>query len=382
MKRIIYIAICTTIALNSAQAQNLPDFVQQRLEFFKKEAERSLENFRIWNVYIDGSMILPRLLSSYLPGGGFSHQEILLIDSLNLNLSVGMIYDAEMRDRIVQLIRNEFREDELDALVNRQLKGRIDLEREAMRTCRFDTLDFFIVALDSFLIDQRNRNPDDSLLVRFEHIERIKHTYTIFKLFQLDTTVVFKQAFSNIVERERERARMDYLTHGSFIPVELFELCGYIGDERFVKPLIEALEKFDDTHQNQVITEALVRMRVEPYFGEYVKSRTRTIEQIKNERPRFNIEEFVYLWGTQEAFLELSKYLLSNVPWQYEASDQGVYPVSSVFGEAFELIQYYIINADLQEMLKDKDHRSVEMRIPLYDWMQKNYGNYEIRRIW
>ena len=383
MKRIICIIICTAIAFNLAQAENLPEFVQQRLDSVRKETERKLENFRTWDYRTDGSMILPRFLGFSAIDRIFSRQEAQLIDSLGLNLSVGMVYSNETRDRIVQLIRNEYREGELDILVNSFVRGRIDFEREAMRMCRFDTLDFFVVAMDSFLLDQRNRNPNDSSLIKFEHFERSNNAHTIFKLLQLDTTAVFRQAYNKIIERESEKARADYLANMYFDLVRLFELCGYIGDERFIKPLIETLEKSDIARQNRVITEALVRMRVEPYFAEYVKSRTRTIEQIKNERPGFGIREFVHLWGTQEAFLELSKYLLSDIPYRFEQSGDETYSVSSIFDEAFNQIQGYIRNADLQEMLKNKTSRNNPgIRMPLYNWMQANYGNYEIRRIW
>ena len=197
------------------------------------------------------------------------------------------------------------------------------------------------------------------------------------------------------------------------------EICGYIGDKRFIKPLIELLNNFDKSledlkksfeeeysdeeddwdvekdsdvinlnYQRGKVLEALARMRIEPYYSDYIKKRTLTKEQIMDEKERlnFNIYDFVYVLGTQKAFLELSKYLLSNKPYQTISSDDGNYslPVSE---SAFYLIRDNIENKDLQKMIKevdiyDDDYDLATLEKPIYDWMQKNYGKYKIKRIW
>jgi hypothetical protein len=190
-----------------------------------------------------------------------------------------------------------------------------------------------------------------------------------------------------VVESERARERKYMLTKASYDYTVLAKISGYLNDPRFVQPLIEALDK-PQNFERKVVIEALVRMRVEPYYSDYVKRRTRTIEQIKSEQPRFKIEELIYVIGTQDAFLELSKYLLSDVTdliimddysTDHADSKSTEYPISMT---AFYLIQDHIENEDLQEMIKGKSWREPLIFHQIYNWMQANYGKYKIRRLW
>ena len=201
MKRIICIAVYSLLILDFIHAKQLPEFVQQRLDSVKKEIQKSLTYYRLWD-RSNGYMTLP----CYLRYGVFSDEETCLIDSLDLNLSVEMVYDDAMRNRIVQLLRNEYEEWELDSLINRQIGYRaISIEREARKSCKFDTLQIFKTALDSLYTDLKNRNPEDSILIKYEYVEKNKYKPEIFKLLELDTTAIFKQTYQKVVERERER---------------------------------------------------------------------------------------------------------------------------------------------------------------------------------
>ena len=385
MKRIILILLCSFIALNGVQAKQIPEFVQHRLDSISKEARRSLRDYRVWDFQTDGYKTLPLRMRDI-----FSDKEYWSIDSLDLDLNVSMIYDDEMRNRIVQLVRNEFQEWELDSLVNSRIMRRtITYEREARKSCKFDTLQIFRVALDSFYVDLKNKNPEDSILVKYEYVEKYKYEPEIFKMLQLDTTSIFRQAYSELVERERESEREDYLTNGYRYfnnYTYLAELSGYIGDKRFVQPLIELLDKSED-YQKERIIEALARLRAEPYYTDYVKERMpRTIEQIQNESPNFRIDNLVYILGTQESFRELSKYLLSDYPeaWDIRDLPDGVQHIPSpMWRQALRLIDNNIKNNDLQEIIGGwQTSNNPELTKLVYDWMQKNYSKYEIRRIW
>ena len=204
MKRVIFIAICSTFILNLAQAKKMPDFVQQRLDLVKKETKRSLTDFRIWgDVDTDGYMTLPRGLSSFFIGSKFSDNETELIDSLDLKLNIGMIYDNEMRDRIVQLMRNEYRKDELDTLVNRYINRNLGyIERQAMEICKVDTFSIVKKTTDSLYVVLEAQN----ILDMFKKRNKIYY-YEVFKSLQLDTTEIFKQVYTRIREREREREK-------------------------------------------------------------------------------------------------------------------------------------------------------------------------------
>lgn len=384
MKRIICIILCGLATLNTVQAKKLPDFVQQKLDSVKKRTEKSLMDYRIWNEKTDGYMTLPTGLGIFSPAEIFSYEETKLIDSLGLNLSVGMVYDDPMRDRIIQLIRNEYREGELDTLVNRHMVWLGDvLEKETSRQCHFDTIPLFNSTLDSFYTDLKNKN--------LNKYSKDSYQYEVCKRLQLDTTELFKKTYRTVVEKERISKRESWINNTYYNYTALVKLCGYIGDKRFIKPLIEALEK-PDNFQRERVLEALVRMQVEPYYSDYVKKRTLTMEQIKDKDTRldFSVDDFAYVLGTQKAYLELSKYLLSNKPYGIIAIDYSEYSESyptsyttPVSNDAFYLIQDNIENKDLQEMIGNKHVADdPKLSISIYNWMQKNYGKYKIRRIW
>jgi hypothetical protein len=364
MKKIIFYSSLYLLLTNLVNGQSIPTFIQQKLHKIKSETEASLNNYRFiteWKI--------PYKLSHE-----FSDEEILLIDSLNLDINTGMIYDDKMRDRIVQLLRNEYLEDEIDTLVNRQMTGNFSMyENDAMKACKFDTMQLFKTTLDSFYLYLKNQNMAQFSISMYK--------YNVFKLLRLDTTTIFRQVYNKIIAIDRERVREEWLTKTYYDHTYIAMLCGYINDKRFIKPLIEALDK-PDNFQKEKVLESLVRMRVEPYYSEYVKLRIRTIEQIKKESPDFDIDELAYVIRTQESFLELSKYLLSNCPYSWMSSESGYIPIP-VKVEAFDLIRINIKNKELKKLINNKNVQdNPEIIISTYDWMQKNYGKYEIKRLW
>lgn len=393
MRRLIVVMILNMFAMNSTHAQKLPDFVQPRLDSLRKVVKQDLADYRTYDRNTNKSLTLPDRLNDF-----FTYwYERPLLDSLinnhGVNLSVGMIYDDEMRDRIVQLICNEFRPDELDTLVNIQIR-RIyipNYERKAMDMCKFDTMQIFKSTVDIFYTELKNKNPEDSLIIKYDYIEKNELRHNVFKFLQLDTTVVFKQTFNEIIKEEKNRIREDVLTntYSYYNGIGwLSELCSYINDKRFVRPLVKLLSNDSlEDHQRERVLTALVRMRVEPYYSDYVKKRTMTTKQIMDENwLGFSIDDFVYVLGTQEAFLELSKYLLSNKPYTIISDDsdvesyKSIYPVSD---SAFVLIKYNILNKELQRIIEPYNDNNAEAYYkPVYDWMQENYGKYKIRIIW
>ena len=378
MRRLIFITVMSLAIPNIAFCQKMPEFVQQRLDGLHYKAKKCLTIYRYgYSPYSPHNDLPYANKLSY----EFSDKEIELIDSLGLKLHIEMIFDNEMRDRIVQLMRNEYQENELDTLVNQQMKWNIgEYENDAMEICKFDTMQLFKTTLDSLYLDLKSKNMAQFSISMYK--------YDVFKLLQLDTTTIFKQEYNKIVERERERKKEGCVTNKTIDHTSLIELCGYIGDKRFIKPLIEMLEGKLTDYQKEALLEALVRMRVEPYYSNYVKKRTLTATQIKEEKwLDFSLNDFVSVLGTQKAYLELSKYLLSNKPYNIieidyddRAPESFITPVSQ---DAFYLIRDHIKNKDLQKLIAGKDvYYNPELAKPVYDWMQKNYGKYEIKRIW
>jgi len=373
MKRMFFLTAMCFAILSIANSQPIPLEIQQRLQDIQDEARTRLDEFRI-----SGRGELPR------PQHGlrwsFSSVERALVDSLDLELNMGMVFDDAMRDRMVQLMRGEFREDELDTLVNRSINRdhrQITFKRNALRIPQIDTLSIFIEARNSLYDSLEAEDPWN-----INKRRRGTHDLEVFRSLQLDTLSIFKQTFNEIVERERERERERLLANPGRFNSILIELAGLIGDERFIEPLMEALE---EQNRPRRAIEALVRMRVEPFYSDFVRERTLTTEQIMNdERLRFQLEDFVDILGTQQAFLELSRFLLSNKPHQINVIDGVGYHVSPASDRAFRLIQRNIINEELQEIMRGEMGWRIDpnTKRPAFEWMQANYGNYEIRRIW
>jgi hypothetical protein len=189
-KNILTFAI--VISVIQCFGQQLPEDIQQVLDSLKNDMQTILSNYRI-NPEKRGelcSLGLKYNFPSYLRDKA---------DKFNLNL--GLIYDNEMRDRIVELMRNEYREYELDTLVDRRINSmKTVYEYRAIDSCHFDTLQIFKNALDSFYMDGKDKNSGTIYL-----ISAYKHP--VLKLLQLDTTEIFKQAYNRIRERERKRER-------------------------------------------------------------------------------------------------------------------------------------------------------------------------------
>jgi hypothetical protein len=363
--------------LIAAYSQEMPAFVQQRLDNLHNKAKKCLTIYRYGYSPDSPNSDLPNKLKS-----SFSDEEKMLIDSLGLKLHIGMIYDDAMRNRIVELMQNQYQEYELDSLVNRYISRNIKVfEWRAMEICKMDTLSIFKSAMDSLYSFLTAQNTLDVS----KKINRI-YDYDIFKLLRLDTTKIFKQTYENIVSKEKIQEREYYLTKTNYNYSYLARLCGYIGDKRFIPSLIQALDK-PDNFNNEKVMEALVRLRVAPYYKEYIKFRTRTMEEIKSEKQLgFYISDFVDVLGTQEAFLELSKYLLSDKPYLFIDSSYEDHSEEISFGvsvEAFSLICDNLENEDMLKLIGGRYSEPNATNINLlYKWMQKNYGKYKIKRLW
>ena len=118
MKRLLFLLLLGLAMLSTPYCQNMPEFVQQRLDSLQHKAKTCLTKFRYGYGPYSPFYYMPSNQLKY----SFSDKEITEIDSLGLILNIGMIYDDEMRDRIVQLMRNKYEEYELDTLVKRYIR--------------------------------------------------------------------------------------------------------------------------------------------------------------------------------------------------------------------------------------------------------------------
>jgi hypothetical protein len=240
---------------------------------------------------------------------------------------------------------------------------------QAIDICQFDTALIFKQLWDS--------------LNRLDYIHDYENKYTTLFLLRLDTTMIYKNTLSKILEERKKEIEQSIQSRPYYNSGYIAELCGYVGDKRFIAPLEKILEH---KKNNKRVLEALVRMKVEPYYTNYLTERTRSIEDIK-KKVTFFISDLTYILNNQESYLEISKYLLSSAP------DLGGSIIDYEYGSKYVTAPVYvhamlnirdIKNPSLQKIINapDFDEKKESDRLKVYKWMQKNYGKYEIRRIW
>ncbi|MDR1974252.1 MAG: hypothetical protein LBQ31_06210 [Bacteroidales bacterium] len=332
----------------------------------------------------------------------------LLEKAKKCNLSIDILYDEPMRKRIIQLMSGEISSYEMDSIVARCSRYSNDyLKEKAFFMAKIDTLSIYKIALKELYANLKKEDKFD-----IDKVYSKAYQMELFWQMELDTLNVYKHIYYNLLEtriKECENETIDYFSN-RFDCSSLAELCGYLKDKRFKKLLIAALDK-PRMFNKEIVVEALVRMKVEPYYTQYIKERTRTLDEIKQERPNFRIEKFVNVVRTQESFREISKYLLSDVPYRIQMEDsynstpppatdtsfkdipleftKNHTPTSRSFpisNDAYYLIKDNIENEDLQKITPDLGEIDESARKQIYqqvyDWMQKNYGKYRIRKIW
>ncbi len=366
MKKILF--VITLLFPCMASAQKIPPYLQKELNRIQVEEKIGLKNYYLY----------PNEGRLSVHGLYYSLPESMYDIASKYNLTLADIYDKEMRMRVLQLLNMEYEPFEIDTLVNRYVAfSKFSDELEAMGRCKFDTMGIFKKEYNVLI-------KDPVRMAKIKYIGSIAHRqYEIFKRLNLDTTNCFRIALKQINKENETKGRL-YFKKNMNDYSSIAMVAGQIKDPMFIKPLIAALEK-PKNFNIQDVEEALVRMRVEPYYTQYVKKRTSSIEKIKTESLDYSMNDLASVLATQESFLELSKFLLSDYPSTYEIIDRGYGSESIVFSrasDAYSLLLQMITNEDLQKRFREIDRDEKKNQLEMYKWMQKNYGKYKIRRFW
>jgi hypothetical protein len=352
--------------------ESIPNDIQKKLLMIKENITLKLDSCRInsslgrWHT---------DLLRKYLLDNPVKKEQDEALYKLNLEWK--MLYDDAMIERIIQLLNNEYRDDELSTLVNRQMDiffRNSTFKHMAMSHIKADTSKIFLQVKDSL-----NKHRDIT-----QH-EGLYQYSEVFRYLGMDTTARFYFLVDSFRKTEKEKVIQTYLTQVHFDIGHLIKVCGNINDERLIKPLIHIMENpgefknYDPDYLKQRVTNAFIQMKMEPYLSECLKSNTYSLDEIKEKKMAPDIAMFAEFLHSQESFRELSKYLLSSAYTMY--TSEG--PAGVAYETAFRYIMKYIENEDLWEIIGNPSTFDIkEGRFKIYEWMQENYGKYKIKRLW
>ena len=358
MKRIILLCVFT-FTVCAGFSQEIPADIQQRLDELQAQFRLSLDSIRTNPDLVNWS--IDALLSRWFP-----LEQRNRIDSLGLELHLGMVYDEPMRERLIQLLNNEFREGELEILVDRAMARITTFDQRAMWAMGvFETREFRQVQ------DSLNRHRDREVR------ERLYSNPEVFRYLRYDTLAIFRQTMDSVKKQAREDLRIHFLNEREIARTAMItSAAGRIGDERFVEPLRNALRYWGEF---RAIRDALVRMKVEPYYSEFMEEYTFSMGEIQEMEFVVDLHRYVDIVRTQASFREVSKFLHSNA---YVEISSRTGPFGNGWEEALGVIRRNIENEDLHRMINDPAFDRERDILKVYDWMQENYGNYIIRRVW
>ena len=380
------ISLLLSILCSYVFAQDIPketpEDIQIRLLEIKENMTLKLDSCRI-------NRNIGRWTNDYL-GGYFLPSEQEKIDSLGLRLNWGMLFDEPMRQRMLQLFRNEYKPEEMQQLLDRWMeifdKTPLRFKQRATDFIRADTMQIVRNARDS--LNRYHREEIDG---------RLFQTSDAFFALKLDTFPYFRCLVDSLRKAERINKEKEYIIRAMFDMPSLIEASGNVGDKRFVEPLIEILTDLEQGHSKETdknrissykhqiyqVKSALIKMKIEPYRTDFLKQYIRPLEDVKKHTPKDLVGflgSLAYFGDNQDYLLEMSKYL-----WSSASTD-----ISVVFGhtgvayrQAFTFLVRLIQNEDFKQLVGDPKTFDIDnRRFEVYDWMQANYGGYEIKHIW
>ena len=371
----------------SAQSmqKSIPGDIQAKLLESKERLKLRLDSCRLNNDL--GKWIPSNLSNNFLQG------ERKRIDSLNLRLNWGMIVDESMRVRMLQLFNNEYPPEEMEQLLDRWMKKMdsfpFNYEQSAIDLIKADTMQIVRVAKDS--LNQYHRD-------KKENPQRPYQVSDAFFTLQLDTFPHFKFMVDSLRKVERVNKEKEYIGRVMFSMTPLIRASGNVGDKRFVEPLIKILTDLEtrnskETDKNRIsrnereiyeVKSALVKMEIEPYRTDYLKTYSQPFEKIKQQTQddfAGHLGLFIVMVGNnnQDYLLEISNYLWSSGFTGMSTEGKG----GVAYRDAFRSIVHHIENEDFKEMVGNPRTFDIDnRRFEVYEWMQKNYGNYKMKYIW
>lgn len=290
----------------------------------------------------------------------FTWEETDMFYSCGRVPQASLMYDEYSRKRILQLLKNEFEEGELDFLVDMYSSYSA---RDGIYHGKY----------------------------RFTGEEEYKN-----KFLRDRNSEAYKQLVDSCIEMCKPIQRERLLTTYCFSIKYIIKLAGVIESKEIVDQL---LKMYDDPkceeYKSRIYT-ALVRQKVEPFYSNFIKERK--YDESKgyydllpnvNFRTRTSVVYYTY---SQDAILDLLPYLDSDTFGILEAvSEESQFFNLPLKMDAFNIIKMHIMNTDLWAKLgvenpikfSPPDDYLTPKRIKMIKkWIKSNYGKYQLRRVW
>lgn len=290
----------------------------------------------------------------------FTREETDMFYSCGRVPQASLMYDEYSRKRILQLLKNEFEEGELDSLVDMYSSFSA---RDGIYHGKF----------------------------RFTGEEDYKN-----KFLRDRNSEAYKQLVDSCIELckpiQRERLKNTYC----FLIGYIIQLAGVIESKEIVDQLLLMYDdpKFEE-YKEEIYT-ALVCQKVEPFYSKFIKEGK--YDESKNYydlMPNVNLWTrtcVVYNTYSQEAILDLLPYLDSDKSGELVvSSDETEIIPTPIKNDAFSVVIVHIMNKDLWAKLGVENPRKFSppddyltpKRIKMIKkWITSNYGKYQLRRVW
>ena len=267
---------------------------------------------------------------------------------------INLVYDDYSRHRVLQLLKNEFEEGELDTLVKRHasISARKIVNAEIWK--KYGESD----------IAQYNvlKNKD---------------------------SLPYKMFLDSLIEIRKPIERDLLVNTYRFELQEIIKLAGGVEYEGIEEQLERMFNDATLIKMKDDVFIALVRHKVEPYYTNFFEKhkydpmKYEEYDRCNNEI--WDIKELVKYAPCQKSILYTIDYLKSNDYYILTTAD-GTEPVKkTVRGETFALLCTYLINSDFMRIIKDfsdKYYITDDECQQVINWLKANYGKYEIRRFW
>lgn len=301
----------------------------------------------------------------------------IVYESYGVDLTPKARFDKDMRKRVLQLLKNEYAEGELEKAIQREL----------------DKWGFNKVTYGQ------------------SRINWYKLPKSLHKIYKDTSSVEFKTFADSCWQVKMESMRKKYTENYMFNLKAILTICYYLDDKKIEKQLLKMYNDTSLSEYHNKIQAVLICKHIEPYYTQCFK-RNMYNDSTDEDLMENNIDTLAHFIRSQESFLELSKFLLTNkICYWDEIEDNGnliqrrVQPNESedliynennhyVFDYAFVKIKWNIRNQDLWDLIgyhpNNKEEEDIDdlsyfaflNRRKIYEWMQKNYGKYEIAPEW